>query len=571
MNELISVIVLNYNGRQYLENCFNSIRKQTYSPLELIMVDNNSTDGSVEYVREKIPDVKIIQNSRNYGFAEGNNIGVLKASGKLVAILNNDTIVNKNWLEELYNSIKKPDVAVVGSTVYTQGVNPEYYRKNGTLNLLGYSIYNVFERPTEAFIASGCSLLFDKEKIGLPFDPDYFFYSEDVYLSWLTQLRGYGITQSPASIVHHIGSVSAIKQKTIIRTFYQERNRLLNLLIFYEFKTLIKILPLLFFDFIFRPINIVFNPQKSIFGQFKMIGWFLAHPLTVLRKRKKIQSQRKIADRNILQNMSCFIFNDKNIFSRFINTLSCLYCFVVGIKTIEIKRFLQRTRVWEIDVAMRYYPVAKFLKSFYNSGTKILEVGSGGAGITAFFPVPIVAVDIKFENNSDDTKKLITKIVANVENLPFPYGYFDVAISVDMFEHLSEKSRKIALKEFFRIIKTDGKIILVVPCGWISSIHEKLLNAIYKLIKKKEHPWLKEHIVYGLPQWKELYKQIKLVNSKCEIQVIDNVNVFMWFWIYIFRSILPYTIRWLLMKIIFPIVKNINFIPYRKIFIITKK
>ena len=211
---------------------------------------------------------------------------------------------------------------------------------------------------------------------------------------------------------------------------------------------------------------------------------------------------------------------------------------------------MKRNNKWDIDILLRYYPIVKFLKSFYKPDTKILEVGSFNAGIATFFPVPVTALDICFADDIDD--KLVTKVVSSVENIPFEGKTFDVVISIDMFEHY-------------------GKIVIAVPCGELSSIFENLLSAIYRFFRNREHPWLKEHIAYGLPDWKELYKQIKSVNGNCRIQVLNNINVFVWFWLYIFKSMLPISTRGILTQIFFPVVRNINISPYRKVFIIHKK
>ncbi|MEW6557416.1 MAG: bifunctional glycosyltransferase family 2 protein/class I SAM-dependent methyltransferase [Elusimicrobiota bacterium] len=355
MNKLISVVVLNYNGKEYLKNCFDSLQKQTYSPVELIVVDNNSTDGSVDFVKTKFPQVKIIKNEKNFGFAQGNNIGVLNASSRYVAILNNDTVVNEEWLQKLWDCMKATDSVIVGSKIYTVGVPDKYYEKNGTLNLIGYNIYNIFNDPQEIFIASGCSLLFDKEKIAVPFDPDYFFYSEDVYLSWFARLKGYKISQCSESIVQHLGSVSTRKQKSSVRTFYQERNRILNLFIFYDSITLLKIIPCLIFDIVFKPLYIIFNPNKSFTGWIKAILWFFLNLKIVCGKRKKIQNQRIISNTEILKYMSSKIFNSNKIICKIVNTISCLYCYFLKLKTVEFRNTEGRSNNYKISVPTLKY------------------------------------------------------------------------------------------------------------------------------------------------------------------------------------------------------------------------
>lgn len=99
----VSIVVLNYNGKAFLDDCLNSIFNIRYhsSLYEVLVVDNASTDGSIEYIRNRFTKVKLFALENNYGFTEGNNIGAKYASGDFIAFLNNDTIVDENWLNEL--------------------------------------------------------------------------------------------------------------------------------------------------------------------------------------------------------------------------------------------------------------------------------------------------------------------------------------------------------------------------------------------------------------------------------------------------------------------------------------
>ena len=98
---LVSVIVLNYNAGELLLNCIDSLKKSAYTNLEILVVDNISTDGSQKKCKEKFPDVELIQNNENLGYCGGNNVGIKKAKGEFIVILNPDTIVEKNWIDEL--------------------------------------------------------------------------------------------------------------------------------------------------------------------------------------------------------------------------------------------------------------------------------------------------------------------------------------------------------------------------------------------------------------------------------------------------------------------------------------
>jgi O-antigen biosynthesis protein len=107
---LISVIILNYNGKKYLQNCISSVLQTTYPNFEVILVDNASTDQSLKTVKEKFaedPRLKIIENNRNLGFSGGNNIGYNFSKGEYIAFLNNDTTVTPSWLTHLSNALTK--------------------------------------------------------------------------------------------------------------------------------------------------------------------------------------------------------------------------------------------------------------------------------------------------------------------------------------------------------------------------------------------------------------------------------------------------------------------------------
>ena len=100
-NPLISIIILNYNAGDLLLDCISSIQKSTYANFEIILVDNVSKDNSHRNCKEKFPTIKLIENSENLGYCEGNNVGLRIAKGQFIVVLNPDTIVDAFWLEEL--------------------------------------------------------------------------------------------------------------------------------------------------------------------------------------------------------------------------------------------------------------------------------------------------------------------------------------------------------------------------------------------------------------------------------------------------------------------------------------
>ncbi len=127
-----SVIVLAWNGIDYLKPCLNSVLAQDYTNLEVIVVDNGSTDGSAELVAQHCPQVRLIRNDRNLGFASGNNVGLLAATGDILVLLNQDTEVRPGWLAALVSTLTDPTIGLVGCKLLYP---------NGTLQHAGGSLY----------------------------------------------------------------------------------------------------------------------------------------------------------------------------------------------------------------------------------------------------------------------------------------------------------------------------------------------------------------------------------------------------------------------------------------------
>ena len=199
-NPLISVIVLNWNGRPFLEQCLGSILAQTYHPLEIILVDNGSTDGSLEFVKETCPDVKVIANGTNLGYGGGNNVGIQSSRGQYVMILNNDTRLDLACIEELKRSIEKKDrYGACASKILFEHAGLRIDAAGLVVCPDGLAIgrgrwdrEDRYDTETEVFCASGCACLFRREMledIGL-YDEDFFAYGEDTDLGWRATTRG---------------------------------------------------------------------------------------------------------------------------------------------------------------------------------------------------------------------------------------------------------------------------------------------------------------------------------------------------------------------------------------------
>ena len=244
---LISVITVNWNGKHLLGECLDSLFVQSFRDFEIIVVDNGSQDGSVEYIRERYTCVKVVHLTENQGYAGANNAGIGIASGKYLAFLNNDTKVDPDWLENLIKEADKnsPSIGMWACKIVS-------YENPGIIDNVGLILYpdglargkgrlerdsGQYDQQHEALFPSGCAGLYRKEmldEIGL-FDKNFFAYADDVDLGLRARLAGWGCVYVPAAKVYHKYS-SSTSAYSPLKVFLVERNRIWVLLKNYPFE-----------------------------------------------------------------------------------------------------------------------------------------------------------------------------------------------------------------------------------------------------------------------------------------------------------------------------------------------
>ena len=219
--KLVSVIVVNWNNWKLTNDCLASLQGLRYDPSAVIVVDNGSTDGSVKGIRDRFPDVEIIENGANLGFAKGNNAGIrlaLQRGAEYVWLLNNDTIVDSNALLALVEKAESdPKIGAVGSAVY-------YMSEPDRLQAWGGGYVNFwlgrprrFLRPVadeKIEFVMGASLLMRREalqSVGL-LDERFFMYWEDAEFGFRLRRAGWRLAVAGESKVwHKIGATSRNK------------------------------------------------------------------------------------------------------------------------------------------------------------------------------------------------------------------------------------------------------------------------------------------------------------------------------------------------------------------------
>jgi len=326
-NKRVSIILLTYNNNKDLAECIPSIFNQTYKDFELMIIDNGSTDGTIEFIKTNYPEIKLIETNSNLGYAGGNNIGFRHAKGDYIVVINPDTFVDPNWLVNLIKPLEEdPHIGITNPKVLEYN-DRDHGSCGNTSHYTGLHFPRGLEKSAATFTKpeivsaiSGCSFAIRREVLSRlkGFDPDYFLYLEDSDLSLRARLAGYDIMFTPESIVYH-------KHKTIItpqKEYYLERNRYMLLLKCYSMKLLIILLPAFILTEIVTWTHAAINGYKFAYSKLRAYGWILFNVGKILEKRQDVKALKKISDRKFLQLIEPEIPFEQIIESRMICTIS---------------------------------------------------------------------------------------------------------------------------------------------------------------------------------------------------------------------------------------------------------
>lgn len=320
MNPFVSIVIVNWNGKENLKECLESLSKIDYSNYEVILVDNGSTDGSVTLVKKQFPKVIIVESDKNLGFAGGNNLGYERSKGEYILFLNNDTIVTRNFLGNLVDFIKeKKDLAIIqpkilfhrpGSTLHHK-INSigNFLLRSGFLYHLDYGKEDTErEFPYEIFSAYGACFLARRsviEKVGL-FDPDYFAYFEETDLCHRIWLAGYKIMILPSVLIYHKGAKTAQKLPTAFIQYHSFKNRIASFFKNLDAGNLIKIfIPHLVLSEIASFVYLLMGKADYFIAIQRAIFWNVLNIKKMVTERKKVQNNiRRVRDENYIPKLS---------------------------------------------------------------------------------------------------------------------------------------------------------------------------------------------------------------------------------------------------------------------------
>ena len=225
---LVSIIIVNYNGRPFLDDCLSSLNKIDYANIEIILVDNFSSDDSLNFVKKEYSNIICIELEKNFGFAKPNNLGAKIAKGKYLLFLNNDTIVESNFITELVKiAIEDQKIGILQSLLLKS--NGEIDSSGDFIDEIGivYNSKSKVDKIRQISSARGASMMIQKdifEKCS-GFDEKFFVSFEDVDLGWRVWILGYKVVVVPKSVVCHIGG-KTIRSVNIDLAFHGLKNQL---------------------------------------------------------------------------------------------------------------------------------------------------------------------------------------------------------------------------------------------------------------------------------------------------------------------------------------------------------
>lgn len=313
----VSVIIVNYNGLAHLPICLGSLQNLDYpqDKLEIILVDNNSSDTSTGYVQQSFPAVKILRMNKNYGFCKPNNEGAKAATGEYLVFLNNDTEVTAGWLNGLVRpALLNLEIAAVASKMLYYDRRDIINTAGGKITIIGGGFYRGYgDRDGDKYNVAGytgfgcAAALLVRRDFFLDsggFDDDYFAACEEHDLGWRTWLYGYTVAYAPDAVMYHRegGTFGNRNNFDPAKVYLNTRNRLYNIFKNLQAGNVLRAL-LIYFGFnLYRSLLMLFRGNFSAIGAvFRGYVDFVANLGKTLKKRDIVQKRRKRSDAELYQ------------------------------------------------------------------------------------------------------------------------------------------------------------------------------------------------------------------------------------------------------------------------------
>lgn len=314
----VGVVIVNWNGLEHLKLSLQSMANQHYSLLTVYIVDNGSTDGSIDYIKKEFPDMVLLETNKNLGFAGGNNVGMERALAdghEYLVLINNDTNSKPSVVSQLVNYMEQhPRVGIAQPKLLlldhpdTIDACGSWLTKTGFLRHFGCEEKDgpQYSKVTPVFTVKGAAMIVRRkvlEDIGL-FDDDFFAYFEETDLCWRAWLRGWKVYYAPVAEVYHKigGSTKKIGSPTI--NYHSFKNRIMSMiknLAWYNVLWMVPLHVLLIIGFSF--IYFAAFRWRNGFGVYRCIWWNIVHLPANLKKRRMIQKTRVVSDPTLFKSI----------------------------------------------------------------------------------------------------------------------------------------------------------------------------------------------------------------------------------------------------------------------------
>ncbi len=328
---LVSIVIINYNTKHLLDGCIKSLNEQSYRPLEIIFIDNLSTDGSCEHVKKHHANVIPVCNDTNLGYSEGANQGIKMAKGEYVMLLNPDILFEKDYIEKCVEKMEEDHkIAAIAGKLYKYDF--QNHKKTNFIDTAGLFCYanrrvidngqgledqGQFDTAKQVFGISGACPLYRKKALddvkipdrgeGEYLDKDFFMYKEDVDISWRFLLFGWKSYYLPSAVANHGRGTGVLKRFTHWEV-YKNRSKLNKFQKYYSFKNqrlmqLKNELPmnvvLNFFSILWKEILIFF--YVILREPFLVKAWFVmwTQVPSILKKRHWIMKNKRVGWREM--------------------------------------------------------------------------------------------------------------------------------------------------------------------------------------------------------------------------------------------------------------------------------
>ena len=315
MAEKVSIVIVNYNGKDLLKSLIKSILSSDYKNYEIIIVDNNSGDGSADFIKKNYKSVNIVANKKNLGYS-GINSAIKYCKGDYILFLNNDMEIDKNCIGELVKTMKSDKNTAMAAPKLVNYYDKKLQSGGTWASRAFYNGHVKGSGKEEAkeipYLGVGMVRKDFVNMFGYLFDPDYFIYAEDLDLGLRIRLAGKKAVFEPKAVMRHMHAVTMQKAKKSFSTFLMERNLLAtffkilsagNIILYLPYVLALRIVAVIK-DILTLRFDLAFARIRAIFAVLLNLG-------NILRKRKETQKFRKADDSYIFK-----VFTEKYMFRK---------------------------------------------------------------------------------------------------------------------------------------------------------------------------------------------------------------------------------------------------------------